>query len=218
MRRRSGGSRKRTRCGRRPYPICARSSTRCALLPSGSVVQSRVRPYPARSARHRSRRIRSRYRCRWLSVRTPLPRIRHGAICGVGCRSQGVHWMCAGTLGEPARQARDARPAAAALKVQGAAGMALLLFGANAQRRTLRTGNTGRRGSVRSHGYRMSGSRSASTAPPSSRYSSGRITAACVVGVAPYWISGSEPVTAVPADPQHCPLAATRVVYSTMAG
>ena len=76
MRRRSGGSRKRTRCGRRPYPICARSSTRCALLPSGSVVQSRVRPYPARSARHRSRRIRSRYRCRWLSVRTPLPRIR----------------------------------------------------------------------------------------------------------------------------------------------
>lgn len=138
--------------------------------------------------------------------------VSHGAICGVGCRSQGVHWMCAGTLGEPARQARDARPAAAALKVQGAAGMALLLFGANAQRRTLRTGNTGGRGCVRSHGYRTSGSRSASTAPPSSRYSSGRITAACVVGVAPYWISGSEPVTAVPADPQHCPLAATRVL------
>jgi hypothetical protein len=68
--------------------------------------------------------------------------VSHGAICGVGCRSQGVHWMCAGTLGEPARQARDARPAAAALKVQGAVGMALLLFGANAQRRTLRTGNT----------------------------------------------------------------------------
>ena len=70
----------------------------------------------------------------------------------------------------------------------------------------------GRAGCVRSHGYRTSGSRSASTAPPSSRYSSGRITAACVVGVAPYWISGSEPVTAVPTDPQHCPLAATRVL------
>ena len=79
-------------------------------LPSGSVVQSRVRPHPARGARHRrggyarAMAAAAHHRCRWLPVRTPLPlAYAMRRLAGLGRGSQGVHWMCAGTRGEPAR-------------------------------------------------------------------------------------------------------------------